>query len=57
MAKNQNTTTPATGKKSKFITLLHWANKDQYYIKSSWTLRDYCFRLNARFKSGNEDVW
>lgn len=25
---------------------LHWANKDQYYIKSSDTLRDYSFRLN-----------
>ncbi len=24
---------------------LHWANKDQYYIKSSEYLRDYCFRL------------
>jgi adenine-specific DNA-methyltransferase len=24
---------------------LHWANKDQYYIKSSETLRDYAFRL------------
>jgi len=26
--------------------VLHWANKDQYYIKSSETLRDYSFRLN-----------
>ena len=26
--------------------VLHWANKDQYYIKSSETLRDYTFRLN-----------
>ncbi|EJL6781854.1 hypothetical protein NMR91_000696 [Vibrio alginolyticus] len=26
--------------------ILHWANKDQYYIKSSETLRDYTFRLN-----------
>lgn len=25
--------------------VLHWANKDQYYIKSSETLRDYSFRL------------
>ena len=25
--------------------VLHWANKDQYYIKSSETLRDYAFRL------------
>lgn len=24
---------------------LHWANKDQYYIKSSESLRDYAFRL------------
>ncbi|WP_370278791.1 site-specific DNA-methyltransferase [Pontibacterium sp.] len=28
--------------------VLHWANKDQYYIKSSETLRDYSFRLNTR---------
>ena len=26
--------------------VLHWANKDQYYVKSSETLRDYSFRLN-----------
>jgi len=26
---------------------LHWANKDQYYIKSSETLRNYRFGLNA----------
>ncbi len=26
---------------------LHWANKDQYYIKSSETLRHYGFDLNA----------
>lgn len=25
--------------------LLHWANKDQYYIKTSEYLRDYAFRL------------
>lgn len=25
---------------------LHWANKDQYYIKTSEYLRDYAFRLN-----------
>lgn len=25
--------------------MLHWANKDQYYIKSSEYLRDYTFRL------------
>jgi len=24
---------------------LHWANKDQYYIKTTEYLRDYCFRL------------
>ena len=24
---------------------LHWANKDQYYIKTSEYLRDYCIRL------------
>ncbi|MEX1669077.1 site-specific DNA-methyltransferase [Zhongshania guokunii] len=28
--------------------MLHWANKDQYYIKSSETLRDYSFRLNPQ---------
>ena len=27
---------------------LHWANKDQYYIKTSEYLRDYAFRLRAR---------
>lgn len=26
---------------------LHWANKDQYYIKTSEYLSDYAFRLNA----------
>ena len=26
---------------------LHWANKDQYYIKTSEYLRDYAFRLNV----------
>ena len=25
--------------------MLHWANKDQYYIKTSEYLRDYAFRL------------
>ena len=25
--------------------MLHWANKDQYYIKTSESLRDYAFRL------------
>ncbi|MBL4833964.1 MAG: site-specific DNA-methyltransferase [Pseudomonas sp.] len=28
--------------------VLHWANKDQYYIKSSETLRDYTFRLKPQ---------
>jgi adenine-specific DNA-methyltransferase len=27
--------------------VLHWANKDQYYIKTSEYLRDYAFRLRA----------
>ena len=27
--------------------MLHWANKDQYYIKTSEYLRDYAFRLMA----------
>ncbi len=30
---------------------LHWANKDQYYIKSSEYLRDYAFRLRPDDKS------
>jgi len=30
---------------------LHWANKDQYYIKSSETLTDYAFRLRPDDKS------
>ena len=25
--------------------ILHWANKDQYYVKTSEYLRDYAFRL------------
>ena len=29
--------------------LLHWANKDQYYIKSSKDLKDYTFTLPERF--------
>src|SRR5690554_766220 len=32
--------------------VLHWANKDQYYIKSSETLRDYSFRLNPNAGPG-----
>jgi adenine-specific DNA-methyltransferase len=31
---------------------LHWANKDQYYIKSSETLRDYSFRLSPNAGTG-----
>jgi adenine-specific DNA-methyltransferase len=31
--------------------MLHWANRDQYYIKSSETLRDYAFRLRPEDKS------
>ena len=30
---------------------LHWANKDQYYIKSSETLTDYAFRLRPDDKA------
>lgn len=30
---------------------LHWANKDQYYIKSSETLTDYAFRLRPDNKA------
>ncbi|MFP6844087.1 MAG: site-specific DNA-methyltransferase [Thalassolituus sp.] len=33
--------------------VLHWANKDQYYIKSSETLRDYSFRLNTNSSANN----
>ncbi len=29
--------------------MLHWANKDQYYIKSSKDLKDYTFTLPAQF--------
>ena len=34
--------------------VLHWANKDQYYIKSSETLRDYSFRLNPNAGPGED---
>lgn len=34
--------------------VLHWANKDQYYIKSSTTLRDYTFRLNPHAQPGED---
>lgn len=34
--------------------LLHWANKDQYYIKSSDILRDYTFRLKHQAHQGED---
>lgn len=36
--------------------VLHWANKDQYYIKSSETLRDYTFRLNPDADPGEDPI-
>jgi adenine-specific DNA-methyltransferase len=36
--------------------VLHWANKDQYYIKSSETLRDYSFRLNPNSGPGEDPM-
>lgn len=36
--------------------VLHWANKDQYYIKSSETLRDYSFRLNPNAGPGEDPI-
>tara|TARA_Y100001934_G_scaffold200780_1_gene236719 strand:- start:25 stop:978 length:954 start_codon:yes stop_codon:yes gene_type:complete len=36
--------------------VLHWANKDQYYIKSSETLRDYAFRLNPDAAPGEDPM-
>ena len=36
--------------------VLHWANKDQYYIKSSETLRDYTFRLNPQAGEGEDPL-
>ncbi|PHS00938.1 MAG: site-specific DNA-methyltransferase [Leeuwenhoekiella sp.] len=36
--------------------VLHWANKDQYYIKSSETLRDYRFRLNPDAGPGEDPM-
>lgn len=36
--------------------VLHWANKDQYYIKSSETLRDYSFRLNPNAGPGEDPM-
>lgn len=35
---------------------LHWANKDQYYIKSSDTLRDYSFRLAPDAATGEDPL-
>jgi adenine-specific DNA-methyltransferase len=35
---------------------LHWANADQYYIKSSETLRDYAFRLGPAPKGDKPDT-
>lgn len=34
--------------------VLHWANKDQYYIKSSETLRDYALLLNPKAAEGED---
>lgn len=36
--------------------VLHWANKDQYYIKSSETLRDYTFRLSPNASIGEDPL-
>lgn len=36
--------------------VLHWANKDQYYIKSSENLRDYTFRLNPNAGQGEDPM-
>lgn len=35
---------------------LHWANKDQYYIKTSEYLRDYAFRLKPEAKDGADPM-
>lgn len=35
---------------------LHWANKDQYYIKTSEYLRDYAFRLNPEAGTGEDPM-
>ena len=35
---------------------LHWANADQYYIKSSESFRDYTFRLGPAPKDGQPDI-
>jgi len=34
--------------------VLHWANKDQYYIKSSETLRDYTLLLNPHAQTSED---
>src|SRR5690625_611703 len=36
--------------------VLHWANKDQYYIKSSDTLRDYTLKLNPSATAGEDPL-
>lgn len=35
---------------------LHWANKDQYYIKTSEYLRDYAFRLRPEATEGQDPM-
>lgn len=35
---------------------LHWANKDQYYIKTSEYLRDYVFRLRPEAAEGQDPM-
>ena len=35
---------------------LHWANKDQYYIKTSEYLRDYAFRLRPEDDDGQSPM-
>jgi len=35
---------------------LHWANKDQYYIKTSEYLRDYAFRLKPEAGGGEDPM-
>ncbi|GHD73191.1 hypothetical protein GCM10007164_21790 [Luteimonas padinae] len=35
---------------------LHWANKDQYYIKTSEYLRDYAFRLKPEAQEGEDPM-
>lgn len=36
--------------------VLHWANKDQYYIKSSEHLRDYSLKLNPSATAGEDPL-